>query len=171
MSEIPPSHEFTKAGSIPVMRWPLLDATRVVETVVTTRGGGVSTGVYESLNLGLHVGDDPAAVIENRSRAAGAIGLGLDDLVFCKQSHGRAVEHVGVADRGRGTRSDLDAIADTDAMVTTDAGVGLVIMVADCVPIVLVDPVSRVLACVHAGWRGTTQRVVTETVDRMVDLG
>jgi len=158
-------------GSLPVLQWPALNATGVIDAVVTTRRGGVSTGPYESLNLGLHVGDDPGAVVENRTSAAAAVGLALDDLVFATQSHGRAVAVVGRAERGRGCRSAADAIADTDVLVTTEADVGLVIMVADCVPIVMIDPVARVLACVHAGWRGTTQRVTDAAIDAMVQLG
>jgi YfiH family protein len=157
-----------EAGGLPVLRWPALQATGVVDAVVTTRWGGVSSGPYVSLNLGLHVGDDPELVVENRRRAAGALGLGLDDLVFAHQVHGRGVTQVGVRDRGR--RSE-DPVRDTDALVTVDAGVGLVIMVADCVPLVLVDPEARVLACVHAGWRGTVARVAEAAVACMATLG
>lgn len=164
-------YEIGSAAGIPVLRWPALTATGVVDAIVTTRGGGVSTGSYESLNLGLHVGDDPEPVVANRERAAAAAGLHLDDLVFCKQAHGRVVAQVGAADRGRGSRADEEAIQDTDALVTTEPGVGLVVMVADCVPIVMVDPAARVLACVHAGWRGTTLRVTEAAVDHMVKLG
>lgn len=158
-------------GPIPALRWPLLDRTGVVDAVVTTRRGGISTGVYNSLNLGLHVGDDPEAVIENRARAGRMIGLELDDLVFCQQTHGDRVALVGVGDRGRGTLAESDALLATDALVTAEAGVGLVIMVADCVPIVLLDPVARVLGCVHAGWRGATARIVATAIDRMEAVG
>lgn len=154
-----------------MLRWPALDATGVVDAVATTRHGGVSTGVYATLNLGLHVGDDPAAVVTNRQRAASCVGLDLGDLVFCRQSHGAAVATVSASDRGRGTTDDADALDATDAVVTTDPGVGLVVMVADCVPIVLVDPVARVCACVHAGWRGTVAGVTGATVTTMVSLG
>lgn len=165
------AYEFVTSAGLPVLRWPRLDSTGVLDAVVTTRRGGVSEGVYDSLNLGLHVGDDPDAVIENRARAAAAIGLDLDDLVFSRQTHGSNVALVGLEERGRGTLSDSDALTDTDAVVTAEPGVGLAIMVADCVPIVLVDPLARVLGCVHAGWRGATQRVVTAAVQKMVALG
>lgn len=160
-----------ESGSLEIVRWPALDATGVIDAVVTTRHGGVSHGPYSTLNLGLHVGDDPANVVSNRQRAAAAIGLGLDDLVFCRQSHGANVAVVGACDRGRGTRNDSDAIEATDAVVTTDLGVGLVIMVADCAPIVMVDPVARVLACVHAGWRGTVAGVTGAAVGAMIEQG
>lgn len=154
----------------PVLRWALLEG-RGVDAVVTTRDGGVSEGPYESLNLGFHVGDDPAAVAENRRRAAAAIGLGLDDLVVGAQTHGATAAVVGAGDRGRGARREDDAIAGVDALVTTDRTVGLVTMVADCVPLVLVDPVAGVLATVHAGWRGTVAGITARTLDAMGDLG
>lgn len=172
MAPIPVSTatEQTRVGVLPVLRFPSL-APHVADVVITTRHGGVSRGPYESLNLGLHVGDDPDAVVENRTRAARAVGLTLDDLVFCRQAHGPNVAEVGASDRGRGARSHDDAIAETDALVTIAADVGLVVMVADCVPIVLLDPEAKVLACVHAGWRGTVARVTEVAVDRMVGLG
>lgn len=158
-----------RAG-LPVLRWPALDR-RGVQAVVTTRDGGVSTGAYASLNLGLHVGDDPDAVVVNRQRAAAAVGLDLDDLVVCAQSHGREVVTVTAADRGRGTRHLDDAVPQADALVTREVDLGLVVMVADCVPLVLLDPKQRVLATVHAGWRGTVAGVTTAALEAMVALG
>lgn len=158
------------SGSLDVLTWDIFDG-HPVQAVVTTRHGGVSTGPYEALNLGLHVGDDPEAVIENRRRAAAAVGLELDDLVFCQQNHGRVVVRVTTADRGRGARSGDDAIPAADALFTADAGVGLVVMVADCVPIVIFDPGTVTVACVHAGWRGTVARVVDATVKALVAGG
>lgn len=174
MTAAAPTHVFADAGDVPVLRWPALDALRDrcgVDAVVTTRHGGVSTGPYASLNLGMHVGDDPSAVVENRRRAATAVGLDLDDLVFCNQTHSRNAVVVDAAKRGRGTQGTDDALDDVDAVVTTSPDVGLVVMVADCVPIVLVDPDAAVLACVHAGWRGTTAGIAAVAVDTMRSLG
>ncbi len=154
----------------PVLTW-LRFAGRPLTAAVTSRTGGVSGGAYTSLNLGLHVGDDPDAVVENRRRAAAAVGLGLDDLVFARQVHGREVAVVDRSHRGRGTRSDGDAVDGVDALVTTEPGVGLVVLVADCVPLVLCDPTVGVVACVHAGWRGAVARVAAAAVEAMVDLG
>jgi polyphenol oxidase len=142
-----------------------------VEAAVTTRSGGVSTGPYDSLNLGLHVGDDPAAVAENRRRAAAAFSVGLGDLVVGEQVHGRTATVVDDGSRGRGTLDALDAVAGTDALVTTSSTVVLVTLVADCVPVVLFDPEVRVLATVHAGWRGTAAGVVAAALDAMGSLG
>jgi hypothetical protein len=142
-----------------------------VETVITTRAGGVSEGPYESLNLGLHVGDDPGRVLENRRRAAGLLRAELDDLVFCEQAHARTVAVLTESDRGRGARSTADAVKATDALVTAEEAPVLVTMVADCVPIALYDPDAHVLACVHAGWGGTVQRVVDVALEAMRGLG
>jgi copper oxidase (laccase) domain-containing protein len=131
-----------------VLAWAAFDQLDL-DALVTTRQGGTSRGPYESLNLGLHVADHDDEVIENRRRAATALGAELEDMVFCEQSHGREVRVVTAADRGRRTLRLDDTIADTDALVTTDPGVALVVMVADCVPVVLYDPVAHVLACVH----------------------
>ncbi|MHB1777670.1 MAG: polyphenol oxidase family protein [Acidimicrobiales bacterium] len=156
-------------GGVELLRWPgLLGA---VDAAVTTRHGGVSTGPYRSLNLALHVGDDPAAVLENRRRAVAAFGARLDDLVLAEQVHGAGVAVVAAGERGRGTLDRGDVVPGVDALVTVDDRVVLTILVADCVPLVLVDPDAGVLGCVHAGWRGTVGRVVERCVETMVGLG
>ncbi|MHB8220976.1 MAG: polyphenol oxidase family protein [Acidimicrobiales bacterium] len=157
-------------GGVGVVVWPALEALGV-DAVVTTRHGGVSSGAYESLNLALGVGDDPAAVAENRRRAAGTLGASLVDLVVGAQVHGREATVVGSDDRGRGATDLADAVPGADALVTRTCGPVLVTLVADCAPIVLVDPEARVLATVHAGWRGTAGRVVDAAIRAMVDLG
>ncbi len=139
-----------------------------LSVAVTTRHGGTSTGVYDSLNLGLHVGDDPDRVaVANRDRAARAFGVTLDQMVFAQQVHGVSAALVGPGERGRGTRSEADALAATDALVTTSADVTLAVLVADCVPLVLADPAAGVMAVVHAGWRGTAAGVIGHTLDAM----
>jgi YfiH family protein len=139
--------------------------------VVTTRDGGVSTGGYGSLNLGLHVGDDADSVLTNRRRAAASIGASIEELVFVEQVHGREVALVTAADRGRGTLDAAGALPGVDALITLEPGPVLVIMVADCVPIVLFDPVRRILACVHAGWTGTVRGVTSAVLERLRALG
>lgn len=151
------------------LRWRAF-ADEPLDALVTGRDGGVSVGEYASLNLSLGVGDDPGLVVENRRRAAAAIGAGLDDMVFAHQVHGRDVAVVSAADRGRGTRSIDDAPA-ADALVTATPGIGLAVMVGDCVPIVLYDPGAHVVAAVHAGWRGTVARVTDAALAAMADLG
>jgi hypothetical protein len=159
-----------RRGDLDILTWDAFEPFDV-DVLVTTRHGGVSSGPYASLNLGLHVDDQPADVLENRRRVAAALGADPADFVFCKQAHSNQVHVVTSADRGRGTRTQDDAVANTDALVTAEPGVVLTVMVADCVPIVLYDPEAQVLACVHAGWRGTVARVSEAAVSAMGSLG
>ncbi len=142
-----------------------------VAIAVTTRHGGVSEGVHESLNLGLHVGDDPERVIENRRRAANAFGVELGGVVFAEQVHGAAATVVGHPERGRGSLRMDDAMTSTDILVTAALDTTLAILVADCVPIALLDPEARVLAAIHAGWRGTASQASRRALETMRALG
>jgi len=157
-------------STVPLLRWDDAFAWRAC-VAVTTRHGGVSRPPYDSLNLGLHVGDRGEDVVTNRDRAARSVGMSLDELVFARQIHGTAVTRVGPKQAGRGSRSEADALADTDILVTTSPDIALVIMVADCVPIALLDPEARVIAAVHAGWRGTAGGAVRAALAAMFEAG
>jgi polyphenol oxidase len=139
-----------------------------VTAVVSTRHGGVSTGPYDSLNLGGHVGDDPGAVAENRRRLAAA--LGVDRLTFADQRHTDRVAIVAPDLAGRGHDGVADAAAAfpaTDAMITNLPGAALAILVADCAPVVLFDPARRAVGVAHSGRVGTLRGVVPKTVEAM----
>ena len=164
------SCEIRPQGGLEVLAWPAF-AGLGAEVLVTTSGGGVSAGPYESLNLSLSVQDEPGAVLENRRRMAAAAGADLSDFVFARQVHSGRAQVVTAADRGRGALRLDDAVPETDALVTGDEGVVLAILVGDCVPIVAYDPQARVLACVHAGWRGTVAGIGPATLDAMAGLG
>jgi YfiH family protein len=127
-----------------------------VRAVVTDRHGGVSTGPYATLNLGDHVGDDPAAVASNRAAVAAA--LGVPGLVITEQVHGATVAIVGSAD---------DAVGPADALVTDVPGVAVAVLVADCTPVVLWDPVARAVGVVHSGRPGAVLDVVGAAVSTM----
>ena len=137
-----------------------LDAHTGVSAVVTTRHGGMSTGVFATMNLGRRGGDDPDAVAGNRERAAALVGASVPQLTFGKQVHRANVAVITAADRGR-------AFDDTDALVTNTPDTPLVILTADCAAVVLFDPVRKAIGIAHAGWRGTVARVAAETVARM----
>jgi polyphenol oxidase len=172
----PPSTAFRAAGDLRLLTWPALDASGAV-AVVSARSGGVSSGPYQSLNLSLTVGDDAGCVLENRHRLATAVGADLGAFVFARQVHGAGVRIVAEPDQGSGAYSPDDAIGGTsaaggvDALVTASPEVVLAILTADCVPVVLHDPVAGVLACVHAGWRGTVAGVTAAAVAAMRGLG
>ncbi len=134
---------------------------------VSDRSGGHSSPPYDSLNLGLHVGDDPGRVVANRRRLAAAVGLPLSRFVFADQVHGCRVTTITPDMAGRGATSLSDAVPGTDAMITAEADLCLVVLVADCVPVLLLDPVRRACGVAHAGWRGTVQDVAGATVRAM----
>jgi hypothetical protein len=128
----------------------------------STRLGGVSEGPYAGLDMAGHTGDDPASVDENRSRLLTALGLDPTRLVTAEQVHGTAIAEVGDADAGRGARisGGLAPVPATDALLTSETGVALMMTYADCVPVVLVAPDEpRAVAVVHAGWRGAVARL------------
>jgi YfiH family protein len=157
-----------QVGGLELLAW---DALTGADAYVTTRAGGVSAGPYESLNLGLAVRDDPAAVVENRRRVAAAIGADLGDFVFSRQVHGRGVRVVDAKDRGTGALAYDESVPEADVLVTADPSVVLAILTADCLPVVLHDPVAGVLGAVHAGWRGTVARACAAGVEEMASLG
>ncbi len=160
------------APAVSLLRWAEPEAEAAgISVAVTTRHGGVSETPYDTLNLGLHVGDDATAVVSNRARAAAAFGVGLDELVFAHQVHGASPTRVTPGDAGRGTTAEDDALPDTDIVVTTAPDVTLVILVADCVPLALVDPAAPVLSAVHAGWRGTAAGAVGAALRAMSAAG
>jgi polyphenol oxidase len=130
----------------------------------TDRWGGVSAVPYDSLNLGGAVGDDPAAVRANRERAARALGREPDRVVWMNQVHGRAV---AVVDQPWGEAD----VPRADAVVTTTAGLTLAVLTADCVPVLLADPVAGVAGAAHAGRPGLVAGVVVSAVDAMIALG
>ncbi len=129
-----------------------------------TREGGVSDGLFGSLNCGFGSGDAPERVAENRARAMAALDLAPDRLVTCHQIHSPDVVTVEAPWR----REDNPR---ADALVTGRPGIALGILTADCVPVLLADPAASVIGAAHAGWKGALGGVVATTVAAMVALG
>lgn len=137
--------------------------------VFTTRLGGVSGGIFASLNLSASRGDDPACVVENYRRVADWFGLREPKFAFSHQIHTDNIKYCTSAD----LRSPLDPLDyDADALITNEDLVPLVIQTADCTPILLCDETHHVAAAVHAGWRSTALAIAEKTVHAMVrDFG
>jgi YfiH family protein len=131
----------------------------------TDRWGGVSAAPYEELNLGGAVGDDPDAVRTNRELAAKSLGIVPDRVVWMNQVHGA---EVAVVDGPWGSSSGIPSV---DAIVTTRRGLALAVLTADCVPVLLADPVAGVAAAAHAGRPGMIAGVVPAALRAMTDLG
>jgi purine-nucleoside/S-methyl-5'-thioadenosine phosphorylase / adenosine deaminase len=129
-----------------------------------TRAGGVSDGIYASLNCGYGSHDDPAKVGRNRAIVAARLGVAPDRLVSCHQVHGTATVTV---ERPWGREHNPRA----DGMVTAVPGIGLGVLAADCAPVLFADPAARVIAAAHGGWRGALAGVMEATVAAMAALG
>lgn len=132
----------------------------------TTRYGGVSTGIFDSMNIAIKEGETEENVRKNLSILGEALGFGLDDLVTTRQTHSDIVRVVGKADRNGCFHRDYP---ECDALVTNDPGVALVIYTADCTPMLFHDPVTGAVGAAHAGWRGTVSAIGAKTVQAMVD--
>ncbi|GAB2839410.1 peptidoglycan editing factor PgeF [Streptomyces deserti] len=131
----------------------------------TDRWGGVSAAPYEELNLGGAVGDDPDAVRTNRELAAKSLGVDPDRVVWMNQVHGA---DVAVVDGPWGSSSEIPSV---DAIVTARRGLALAVLTADCVPVLLADPVAGIVAAAHAGRPGMIAGVVPAALRAMTDLG
>ncbi len=131
----------------------------------STRQGGVSTGVYESMNLSLTLPDDPANVRRNYEIWCERLGVDVRRIVIGHQTHTSNV--VRVDERHCGQGLDRKRMEDVDGLVTNVPGVALVTHHADCVPVYLFDPVNRAIGMIHAGWRGTVQEIARIAVESM----
>jgi YfiH family protein len=131
-----------------------------IKHFVSGRSGGVSEGEMGSLNLSFRAGDTPQHVQENRNRLAQTLGISPIQLFFPAQTHSVHVKRVE-------PDTPTDSLTDTDALITNSPGLCICVMSADCVPVLLYDPVHKAVAAVHAGWRGTVGKILTATVKAM----
>ena len=155
------------AGStLPLLKYPLLEQTGIVEHCFTTRIGGVSKGIYESLNLSFTRGDEDAAVRENFRRLAGAMKTDVSKFVFTDQTHTTNVRRVTAEDAGKGIVKERD-YTDIDGLITNEPGLVLSTFYADCVPLYFVDPVHRAIGMSHSGWKGTVGKMGAATITAM----
>lgn len=155
---------------IPLRTFDHLKAQQDLLHFQSTRMGGISTGVWASLNVGFHTGDLAQNVLENRRLLARTLGTDPETFVFGSQIHGTGVTIVTQAHRGSGALSAETALPGTDGLITNLPGICLTILTADCVPVLLYDPEKRVIAAVHAGWKGTVGRIASKTVSAMVEV-
>jgi len=128
-----------------------------------TKNGGVSTGVYASLNCSPSSADKPEHVFENRQRVMNALELQDAKLFGLNQIHSKQVHQIK-------TNQDKD-FPDGDALVTTQKGVALSVLGADCTPILFASKSGKIIAAAHAGWRGAVIGIVEEVVSKMLELG
>jgi hypothetical protein len=144
--------------AVPLLR-PQWAAAAGVGAAMSLRAGGISTGAYASANLGLAVGDEAEAVVENRRRFAAAIGARP---VWLQQVHGARVVRVGASDLTQPPPA-------ADAAWTDEAGVACTVQVADCLPVLFAAPGGRAVAAAHAGWRGLAGGVLEAALSALCD--
>ena len=160
------SLEVKEKQGVSWLSFPSLERSGLVLQGFSTRLGGVSQGIYASMNLSFTRGDDPQAVEENYRRISEAIGFPVESIVTSDQTHTTNLRLVGKKDCGSGIQRKRD-FTDVDGMLTGERGVTLATFYADCVPLFFLDPGKPAIALSHSGWRGTVHRMGQVTVEAM----
>lgn len=140
------------------LTFPAFTRTGTVNHLFSTRMGGVSEGIYGTMNLSYTRGDRKEAVDENFRRIADVLGCKCEDFVCSDQTHTLNIKRVDKEDCGKGVTRPKD-YQDVDGLVTDAEGIALATFYADCVPLFFLDPVKRVIGLAHSGWRGTAGRI------------
>lgn len=153
---------------VPHITFPALSKIPFIQHGFSTRLGGVSQGVFSTMNLGFlgQYQDDPKQVIENYQLISHSMEIDSKTIVIAKQVHKTNIRLVDRDDCGKGLYRDRD-FDEIDGLITNEANVTLVTTYADCVPIFLVDPINKAIGLSHSGWRGTVQRIGSVTVEEM----
>ncbi len=141
-------------GEMSYLTFPALEECNLVEHLFTTRLGGVSEGIYASMNLSFSRGDKEEHVLENYRRVAKVLGCGVEDMVATRQTHTTNIRLVTSKDKGKGVISPTD-YEDIDGFITNEPGIVLAAFYADCVPLYFVDVENKAIGLAHSGWRGT----------------
>lgn len=138
---------------------------RGVDIAFTGRSGGVSSSPFDSLNMGLHVGDSKDLVLENRNRVMQIFNQDISNMVCCQQIHSNQVAPITREKRGCGSADLNSCLAGMDGMVTNELGLYLATFYADCIPVYFFDPMKNCIGMVHSGWKGTMGRIAVNTVN------
>ena len=157
-----------QAGELEYLVFPKLEETGVVKHLFTTRTGGVSSGIYATMNLSFSRGDDPLNVMENYRRIGEVLGTDPEHMVASRQTHTTNIHAVTEKDCGNGI-GRASSYEDIDGLVTDVPGIALVTYYADCVPLYFVDPVHKAIGLSHSGWKGTVHRMGKVTLERMAE--
>jgi YfiH family protein len=158
---------FENRGGVEYIGFSILDGyLEDVLAVFSTRKGGVSTGVYRSMNMGFETGDRKENVLKNYKIFAGAVGVDYRKLVFSSQHHNSNIRLVTAGDAGKGILRGRD-YNDIDGLITDVPGIPLVTFHADCAPVYFYDSENRAIGLAHAGWRGTAAQIVAAMLDMM----
>lgn len=168
MKRIGENHVLKKEekNGVKFLTFPALEKTGIVRQLFSTRAGGVSEGIFSTMNLSFTRGDEPEHVLENYRRIAGVLGCEIEDFICTDQTHTTNVRVTGKKDAGKGVVKEKD-YTDVDGLITNEPGVVLATFYADCVPLYFVDPVKKAIGLSHSGWRGTVNKMGMKTVQMM----
>ncbi len=155
-----------KNGNVVYITFPKLEKTGIVRHLFSTRLGGVSSGRYESMNLSFLNGDQRENVLKNYQNLCNCVGIDIHNLVLSRQTHTDNIKTVTSNDCGTGIFKE--SFSDIDGLITNQENVALVTQYADCTPLLFCDPIKKVIATSHAGWRGTVKEIGKKTVEKMV---
>lgn len=155
-----------RAGEVEYLTFPLLSAQPGITHAFSTRRGGVSQGIYATMNLSFTRGDEEDRVQENFRRMAAALHTDVEHMVCTYQTHTTNIRRVGKTDGGKGIVRERE-YTDVDGLVTNDRNLCLVCFFADCVPLYFVDPKHGAIGLAHSGWRGTVAGMGECMVRRM----
>ena len=155
-----------ESNGVTYLTFPKLSEYSDFTHAFSTRLGGVSTGIYESMNLSFTRGDNEADVKQNFKLFADAVGVPYDSIVMSDQTHTTNVRVITEADKGNGLVR-AKSFFDTDGLITNVPGITLFTSFADCVPLYFIDPVNKAIGLTHSGWRGTVGRIGKCTIEAM----
>ncbi|GET20820.1 peptidoglycan editing factor PgeF [Prolixibacter denitrificans] len=154
-------------GNLPVYTFSHFSSYPEIVHFSTTRNGGRSEGIYQSLNLGFHSGDKNTHVQANREVLANALDLQPEQLVFAVQTHSADVVRINADVLSWSDEIRREQLNETDALITNESNICIAVKTADCIPVLLYDPQRKAAAAIHAGWRGTVGRIVAKTIEAM----
>lgn len=165
-SENMPNMHVNEKEGVTFLTYPAFEEMPEIVHGFSTRLGGVSEGIYSSMNLSFTRGDKEEAVKENYRRISSAMGVAMENIVTSDQTHTANVCRVTEEDRGNGITKPRP-YKDVDGMITNVPGIVLATFYADCVPLYFVDPVQKAIGLSHSGWRGTVSKIGKITVEKM----
>lgn len=161
-----------KIKDIEMLSFESLNSFGDIFNFVTTRNGAVAGDPYSSFNLGVHSGESVEKVLMRQNILREALGINQGNFILPRQVHGCNVAVVDRAFLDKSLNDQKEAVSQVDALITNIPKVCIGVTTADCVPVLLYDPVKKSIAAIHAGWRGTVQHIVSTTLRRMqTDFG
>ncbi len=152
-----------ESGGITTLTFPRLADEKALRHAISTRTGGVSRGNRKSLNISHKVQDDPSRVEENRTLLSRAVGMDLGKIVYADQVHGETVLKLDAANHP----AEGESLGQGDGIITNEKDIPLMLLVADCLPVLFYDPTHQAVGLAHAGWRGTVSHVAAKTLMAM----